>query len=335
MKKLGIDVGYGFTKVVAEAEGDIARHVSFASAVIATKNGDLSALSGGQVKHLLSIEDMASEHSEYAVGSAALALGADRAWANGVRTGYLPLVIAGALAAGAHGQLEVALGLPLGVYLKKEERARLRTAVEGTNVWASLDKAEAKQVSIERVRVYPQGYGAYLSALMNHPALTGQFVGLIDVGYRTTEYLLFSPADGVSVPDEARSGSLDVGVSMALDAVRAYVAQEVGAAYSPPTALIEEAVARGVITVRGRAIRVSEAWQSAGAALAEQISDAIHRTWGERMDFLAALLLAGGGGEILSRHLPEAQVLPRPVYANAEGFLMRLRAQDPTPLQTA
>ncbi|MDA8344921.1 MAG: ParM/StbA family protein [Thermaerobacter sp.] len=330
MRKLGIDVGYGFTKAAAETEGDISRHASFASAVIAARNSDLSTLSGGQVKHLLSIEDMASGRSEYAIGSAALALGADRAWANGVRTGYLPLVIAAALAVGASGQLEVALGLPLGVYLKKDERARLRAAVEGVNVWASLDKAEARQFSIGRVRVYPQGYGAYLSALSSFPALSGQFVGLIDVGYRTTEYLLFSPTDGVSIPDEKRSGSLDVGVSMALDAVRSYVAQEVGAAYSPPTSLIEEAVARGVITVRGREVHVSEAWNSAGAMLAEQVLDAIHRAWGERMDFLAALLLAGGGGEVLARHLPEAQVLPRPVYANAEGFLMRARAQDPT-----
>lgn len=325
MRKIGVDVGYGFTKAVAE--GDPLRRVSFASAVTSVRHGDLTVLGGTSTRHLLSIEDVAAGRSEFAIGPAALALGADRAWSDGARSGYLPLVITALLAADTFDQVEVALGLPLAVYLNRDERVRLRSAVEGTNVWASLDGAEARQVRIERARVYPQGYGAYLSALADQPGLAGRFVGLIDVGYRTTDYLLLTPVEGVSIPDEARSGSLDIGVSTALDTVRSYVAREVGVAYVPPAGLIEEALSQGSFVVKGRTIPVTEAWHSAGAALAEQVADAIRRVWGERMDFLASLLLAGGGGELLAGHLPGAQLLPRPVFSNAEGFLMRAQAQ--------
>ena len=319
---VAVDVGYGYTKAVADG----ARLV-MPSVVAPAPDGDFAVLSGSGLKHRLDL--LTDRRERLVVGEAALGAGAERSWADGARSGYLPLVYASLLAVGAAGDVDVALGLPLAVYLRKDERQRLRASVEGKRVWASLDGSDARAVAVRRAWVYPQGYGAYLAALAADPGLAGEYVGLVDVGYRTTDYVLLVPGEGgTATVDAVRCGSVDVGLRVAYDAVRTGIAREAGMAFDPPEHYVERAVERGVMRVYDRDIDVKGMLGPAADGLGAQVTEALRRAWGERIGYLAVLLLAGGGGSLLTPHMKGARLVPDPVFANAEGFLLLARSRQ-------
>ena len=316
--QLGIDVGYGYTKVVA----DNGRRTVFPSLVTLAPRGDLTTIAGRSVRYRLRLVTKGSS-TDLLVGNAALLAGAHRDWGDHAadRAGYANLVLAAAAACGAEGAIDVGLGLPLSVYFQKSERDSLREAMRGLMAWVSLDGTEPRRISITDVHVYPQGFGAYVTSLRDNPSITGQAAGVIDVGFRTTDYLLLQPIEGASMPDESRSGSVDAGIGQALNAIRGYIARTVGASFDPPEGLIEDAVRRGNITVRNRDIDLRQPWSQALDALAYQVTTVLRRVWGEQLNYLAVIILAGGGGEALRQRITDARLIPDPLYANAAGFL--------------
>ncbi len=326
-----IDVGYGFTKALASPGGG--RSIFPSAIAPARGSGDLAAaLGGGTVQHRMSVAIQGVELQEFLVGSAALAAGATRSWsADGDgRQDYAVLVLAALAAVGASGLVDIALGLPLSVYLNKDERRRLRDHIWGLRAAVSWDGRASTTVEAASVKVLPQAVGAYYSALLGSDGarLAGQMVGVVDIGYHTSDFLLLVPGgDGVSVPDEARSGSLDAGMSQPIDAVRQYVSSKTGTPFAAPEGMIEAALRNGGhLTVRGREIDVRSAYDEALRTLADRITSEIQRSWGQRIDFLSATLLAGGGGQEVAPylHLPAITVVEDPIYANAAGFLQML-----------
>ncbi len=328
--RVAIDVGYGFTKALS---GNGGRSI-FPSAVITARgSGDLAAaLGGGSQKHRLSVQGSTDLHPrEYLVGAAALTAGASRSWdtSGSGRDDYLLLVLSALGAVGAEGPIDLALGLPLSVYLQRDERRALRDRVAGLSAWVSWDGRDARRVEIASVKVLPQAAGAYYQALaQDGPRLAGQMAGVVDIGYHTTDYMLMSPGDGgTSVPDEARSDSLDAGMSQVIDAVRAYVSAQTGVAFSPPEGMVETTLSNGGhLTVRGRDLDLHPAYEAALRDLAGRVEAEMQRAWGDRIDYLAALLVAGGGGAAAAPHLrlPGLRVMADPAFANAAGFLEML-----------
>ena len=326
------DVGFGFVKALSANGG----RSLFPSSVVEAKGpGDLAAALGGGIalKHRMSVYITSlPSPQEYLVGSAALAAGATRSWsADGDgRQDYHLLVLAALASVGASGLVDIALGLPLSVYLNRDERRRLRDHVWGLRAQVGWDGRTTVDVEAASVKVLPQAVGAYYSALLGPDGakLAGQAVGVVDIGYHTTDFLLLTPGDGgVSIPDESRSGSLDSGMSQVIDAVRQHVSATTGTPFSAPEGLIENAVRNGGhITVRGHAVEVLPAYSQALEALATRIATEIQRTWGRSIDYLAATLLAGGGGAEVAPHLhlPAITVTPDPIFANASGFLAML-----------
>jgi len=328
--QVAIDVGYGFTKALSDRRG---RSI-FPSAVTSARGtGDLAAaLGGGSAQGHLRVQRSGLQADEYLVGQAALSAGAARSWsADGDGREDYPLLVLAALAAvGAEGPVDLALGLPLSVYLSREQRKALRDRIAGIAAWVSLDGHDARHVQASYVRVLPQAVGAYYAALLGPDGarLAGQGVGVVDVGYHTTDYLLMVPGDsGASMPDEARSGSIDAGMSQVVDTVRQHVSGATGTPFAAPEGLIEGALRNtGHITVRGEVVDLRPAYTEALQDLAGRIEAEIQRAWGQRIDYLAATLLAGGGGTAVTQHLrlQGAQIVTDPVFANAAGFLAML-----------
>lgn len=328
--QVSIDVGYGFTKALS---GNGGRSI-FPSAVIAARGtGDLAAaLGGGSQKHRLSVQGRTDLHPrEYLVGAAALTAGASRTWdtSGSGRDDYLLLVLSALGAVGAEGPIDLALGLPLSVYLQRDERRALRDRVAGLSAWVSWGGRNARHVEISSVKILPQAVGAYYQALaQDGPRLAGQMAAVLDIGYHTTDYMLMTPGDdGTSVPDEGRSGSLDAGMSQAIDAVRTYVSAQTGVAFSPPEGMVETTLGNGGrITVRGRDLDLRPAYEDALRDLAGRVEAELQRAWGDRIDYLVALLVAGGGGAAAAPHLRLSglRVMADPAFANAAGFLAML-----------
>lgn len=324
---VGVDVGFGFTKAVLP-DG---RSVSFPSvAVPVPGRGELAGtVGGGQVRHLVRVQRDGGGDGErlMLVGDAGLAAGGTRTWdAGGDRRDYAVLVLtAAALLGAAGGAIDLAVGLPLSAFLQPDARRALRDRLQGVGAWVSMDGADAARVDVRGVRVYPQAAGAYFAAMMADPELAGQRVGVLDVGYRTTDYLMMIPtgAGGV-MPDESRSGTVDAGIGQVYEAAGTMLSSR-GATVTPEA--VEQAVRTGrALTVSGRpAEDLPIVLDVAAERVAGEVSDRLRRAWSRDLGLLDCLLVAGGGGQALYPHLqaltPVARLLDAPAMANARGFV--------------
>lgn len=317
---VSVDVGYGFTKAVA----DSGRRASFPSTVSHDYTPALSdALGGAKDGHSVRLNRQGASETHRVGGDG------QRTWSinSAGRHGYDILALAAAALVGADGDIDLALGLPLGVWIEKDQRKALRDRLQGQEAWIAVDGGDARGIHIRSVRVFPQGAGAFLAALRADPTLSDRPVGLIDIGYKTTDFLLMraSKASAGLVPDETASGSLDIGAGHVFEQVRGEVSRSSGVLI--PDGAIEEAIERyhGRLYLRGNKMDVAALVDAQTRALAARVSESIRRVWSERLDLLGALLLAGGGGQLLLPHLrdlhPLLRVIPDPLFANAVGYL--------------
>jgi plasmid segregation protein ParM len=162
--------------------------------------------------------------------------------------------------------------------------------------------------------VFPQGIGA-LAAQSELPP--NGLVGLIDVGYRTVDYLMAQTnSEGIPQPLLDRSGTYTGGMHQAYLALAQMVESETGVHFEPHELAEKDVVTADVVTARGQRISL--------AALAADLQHHLETRWEGLLDRLDAVYLAGGGALALSPHLhwPGAVVVPEAQWANAAGFLL-------------
>lgn len=313
---VAVDVGYGFTKAVAAG----GRRVVFPSTIAPPSAGGrlADALGGSADGHTVSVLG----GPQYRVGGTG-----QRTWDADAtdRTGYDALCLSAACLVGATGEVDLALGLPLAAWLRKDQRRGLRDQFLGTSAWVSVDGAEAVHLVIGAVRVFPQGAGVFVAAATEDPSLASRPVGLIDIGYRTTDYLLMRRQTSGLAPDEAVCGSFDAGAGCVYERVRQTLTERSGVLV--PDAAVEDALAHydGRLFLRGAETDLRPLIDAEAQALAVEIGEQMRRLWSDRLDLLGAVLLAGGGGEAFGPYLTGLHPLVRPasdaLFANAAGFL--------------
>lgn len=151
----------------------------------------------------------------------------------------------------------------------------------------------------------------------------GQTVGVVDVGFRTSEYLLMLPVNGTHVPDIHRSGSIDVGAGHVYEMVVEAVSSQTGTLVPEAQVMAALHDNAGKLLFRGETIDLIPTLEAAARTTAGQIEGALRREWAGHTDFLGGLLALGGGAYLLNQWLTLAHVhVPdEPVLANARGFL--------------
>lgn len=325
---VAVDVGYGDLKAVTEAGARCTWQSTVQERPTAMARWD-SVLGGDGDGHLVSISQQGVT-GRYRVGGVGQRAAADPA---AERAGYGIHVLAALRLLGVEGPADLALGLPLALWLQPSRRRALGDALHGLSARVLVDRLVPADVIIRSVRILPQGAGAFQWALARDPSLAQRPTGLLDVGYRTTDYLLMRRADQGLAPDEDACGSVDAGVEVAYERVRQTLSDETGVLV--PEGSVEDALRhyRGRMFLGGGAVDVTPRVQSAFGAVAGEIADELRRAWTERLATLGAVLLAGGGGEALAPHLPALHPLTRTVpdaaFANALGFLAMLGVRVP------
>lgn len=331
---VSVDVGYGYTKAVT----DNGRRAWFPSVIAqASAFGRLASaigVAGPGYDVTLRLAD--GVDGRFLVGEAALLANGVRSWdlATSSRRDYNRLVLS---ALGVLGvpkpdttDVDLAIGLPLFVFFQPEERRAVQQQLAGLRAWAQVGDIGG-YVNIRDVKVYAQAVGAYVTAAGDAASATQGPVGLLDVGYRTTDYLLLNLTPVGPVPDETRSGSVDAGVGTAIEGVARAVGDATGVLV--PTGMIESALgASGALMVRGKRYDVKEMMAQEAESLGGRIVDQVRRAWDDRLDFLDALFVAGGGGQTMFLHLkalhPTSKLLDDPIFANARGFLSLAQAEN-------
>lgn len=328
--RVAVDLGYGYVKAMTPAG-----RVVFPSVVApaGASTGLRDVFGAKRPEYELNLHrDGRTEH--YLVGTAALSEpGAVRAWETEAAAGNIePLLATSVAALWSGGPLHIAVGLPLLHYAK--QRHFLQQRLETMDVEAAIGDGQAVRISRPRVTVLPQAIAGYYAAgergLLK--ALKGT-VGIIDVGYRTTDYLVVTLDQQANLEiREHLAGTLDLGMSQVTGSIQEAVQARIGRAVD--RLRIESALERdGILSYRGTPIDLTVYRDEARRAVADAIMAKLKADWGEDLDFFGAVLIMGGGGADLFPMLkglhPNMILLDEPQWANARGYLLAMQLDTP------
>lgn len=322
----GIDVGYGYTKG-ARLEG---LRVVFPSVVAEDhETDDLGRVLGSsRPDHRATIEEDGRVR-RYLFGNQALFARAVRTWRTSAaeRPDYPVLVLAALRLLNVSGDVRLAVGLPLELFKAREERSALADRLSHLQAVVSVDNSESRSIRVVDTLVLPQSAAAYYALLRQEPSVALTTSGIIDLGFRTVDYLLmrFQRGQRVSQPDSGASGSLELGMERIYERVARQLRQE-KAVLLEPSRVEDAVIMERDLTLKGERVNVAPLVGEASAALAREIADRLLVTWD--MSELDHVFLTGGGGRALAPYLrellPSVRLLPEPAYANAAGYAAML-----------
>ncbi|MGQ9498757.1 MAG: ParM/StbA family protein [Desulfotomaculales bacterium] len=314
---IAVDVGYSHVKAISE-EG---RRALLPSVVAPYRELVLADLSRDGVGHVVEIKRPSGEVTKYFVGELAVREGQVPIFTLARDKYLLPeqdaLLLAAARLLGTGQGTVLVAGLPVTDY--RERKETLRRHLEALAAWVSVDGEKHVWVTFSRIVVYPQGAGALLTV----PDLPEDgLVAVVDVGYKTTDYVTAQIVNGAVQPVSRLCGTVDCGVHQVLEAVAQEFQTRTGAPLDPVRA--GEVAARGKVFFRGKEIDLAPAVAAARRDVARAIAGRVLAALGDRADFVRRIYLAGGGAQALPdlpAMFPVAEILPDPQWANAVGFL--------------
>lgn len=324
--RVAVDLGYGYVKAMTHAQ-----KVMFPSVVAPAGNTTgLRGLFGAKTPEYELSLHREGRTERFLVGEAALSEpGAVRAWETEATAGNIvPLLATAVVALWSGGPVHLAVGLPLLHYAK--QRQFLQQSLEALDIEAALGDGQAIRITRPHVTVLPQAAAGYYAARERGQlkALSG-VVGIIDIGYRTTDYLVIARNQNGSLEIRERlAGTLDLGISQVTGIIQEAVQARIGRAVD--RLRIEGALAReGVLSYRGTPIVLTVYRDEARKAVAEAIMAKLKADWGEDLDFFGTVLVMGGGGADLFPMLkelhPNVTMLDDPQWANARGYLLTMQ----------
>ncbi|OEF96285.1 ParM/StbA family protein [Desulfuribacillus alkaliarsenatis] len=329
--RIAIDIGYGFVKAMNE-NGETLRFPSVVAldrsekmrTILKSQNEDysVSIWPAGELEN----------SKKYLVGDAAMVGGSGlRTWEEkAIENTNMQILIATAAALlGNDEDIELAVGLPLTYYRSQKEDVTV--LLKKLDVSVIVEGHNRKRVKVSDVYVFPQGAGAYYAACLGidgdvkNPQLVSSPVGLIDIGYRTTDILVMSKGKKGLMPREDLSGGIDLGMKYAYQIVQNEVEEVVKK--SVDLLSVEKAIfwEDSKLLHRGSEIDLAGFEDGAYEELAHQITSKVKIRWGDEIDSLSAVIIAGGGGEVLAPYLrhsfPTMIKMEKAAFANVEGFL--------------
>lgn len=316
---VGVDIGFGHVKTVTE------RGLDELPAVVAAWEPEGFRLEAALPDGIRG--GLRYGGRDYLVGTQALRHGhrrlvsLDRDWVGS--DVYRVLVLAALHRAASASGVEIRLvtGLPVGDLGRHAEHAR--SWLVGHHKIERLPSGETWEVTVGEARVMPQPFGTLLAQVLDDAGqirdydLARRRVGVIDVGFRTTDYLT---ADGLQVVPAGclsrNTGMADVLLDLSREIQFAY-----GLELDPHE--VNEAALRGTIDVSGQTMLLDRMLSPLLEAHASAIAGHATMLWG-RGQRLHQILVTGGGGEILRSYLtnlgPNVRGVPNARFQNAIGY---------------
>lgn len=317
MVSIGVDLGYGDTKVIGLND----KRLKFPSRW--AKHDNESWGIGGSVI-VLKVDDQFN----YVFGENAMGAGVREPLGDGrlADPDSLPLLAAALWASeiGSDGQtatVTVGSGTPLGTFDREVTAAR-QTLEGRTFKITSLD-GQIRQVRIDKLIMRPQGVGAALYMLDR--GLIEQQPGygiIVDIGSRTTDVLTINLLNMEPVVE--MSFSVQAGIGDAVSDISKSIAKETG--FVVPTDIAQKALSQQVM-FKQRKVGGHEVSDPILNSLTNRILDNLRSNLRGELDRVTALVPVGGGASLIGERLeilaPGAMIripdedLP---YANALGY---------------
>lgn len=307
MAYIGLDIGYGFTKMVyswQETDTLVANQQKFPTAIArinpkTTSSGyneiDVTEYGGNRY-----VVGEPAVHVKHNLGTRDI---------NFIKK-YGPLFIYEAmkLVAGGRDGNFIAIGLPPADYKlhRKELVHKLgQFTVDGRLINNS-------------VQVLPQAAVALVEWIQQHGSKND--IILADIGFNTLDVVPMH--NGKALPGESATINHG-GISQVADEVASVLRGQYGLQLNPHETVT--AIKDGYVTNYGEKVPIYEEIQSAVAGYVEWIYGQLQDQWGDRLRKSHHLVMIGGGCYILKNRIPEKYkamtcMLSQPEYANARGY---------------
>lgn len=322
--KIAVDVGYSSVKAVS----DSGKRIIFPSVVASYRENPVNGTMYSQYKrHVVNQNGIKNLVGDAAIRSLTGISSMDRE--KPVELHDLFIFTAAYLCGGntvpmGRDELNLGVGLPFAYY--RSQKDELKNRLQRLESDIQVDQGPEAHISFRDVNVYPQGLGL----LFGVPSLPQSgFVGLIDIGCFTTDYMLFSMEDGEPVPIPDACGSIEAGTYLVQQDISAGFLAKTGAplAYFMYRDALLAAQKNLPISFHGKEVNLSHIYQDSVQRTARLILENIRSVWVSRTEYLTLTAFAGGGAEMFraqTNTFPGSIIINNPVFANADGFLKLL-----------
>ncbi len=308
---IAIDIGYSAVKAIS----DTGTRITFPSVVAPSSEDLLNGVIRNVLRHRIK-----ANGQEYWVGEAAMQSSSAISTLSREKPAEIHdmLVATAAYLLGTEEGDNLVVGLPISYY--RTQRQELEKRLLTMNEFINVDGGPTKRISFSKVKVHPQALGALFLQ-----ELTEGFAGVIDIGYLTTDYLLFDVQQGQPIPILEACGSIEIGVSQVYQRLATVFHAKTGVNLPiyMQTKAINKSLRGDTLLVAGKEIDLTREIKQICRETTRQIEESVKSYWRDKIDFVHQITGIGGGMELLRSYftLSQLNILPDPTYSNAKGFL--------------
>lgn len=243
--------------------------------------------------------------------------------------GALVLLGEAIVRAGAYGEIALATGAPLDLFVKERESVKVWKDMELT---VSTTNGKNYKVKISEIFMQPQSLGAAIALenLDRFPRLPGIGV-VIDIGSKTTDIVSLAMSENEEPLDIIRPlcFSLRGGVGDFFNRIGNGIARELGT-FRPQTGLIKAAIGKETFSFSGKSCALRPIETAIRNEVVQSIQNEIRLRFGEQLPLVVAVAVVGGGakpfllGSVVEGLFPGAEIVPVELdiapLMNAAGF---------------
>lgn len=322
MYKIGLDIGYGNTKIVTEK----GNRICFPSLAKPGEKIDLDKMLSAAGDYVVTINgqtwfvgEMAAKEHRFAIR----AFDDTQRFNNPAFQAMLATSIA-AVTSGDEQNILLVTGLPLSSYAKSEKQ--FRDFLSNFTAMVEIGGVE-KNIAVKQAHVFPQAAGIFLNPhceKFKKEIKPGDLTTVVDIGYRTTDVATFKYTRNEDFEFVLEySFTLDIGMVSVFRDLANRIAEEIGA-FDVSFESAERTFMTGSCRVDGKEKDYGDVNRLVAQKTVESIADA-YRQRGPGKDTYSHVIMAGGGSialkSELSKAFPEAIFMDDAQFANAIGFL--------------
>jgi len=290
--KLGIDLGFGFTKIAyATPDGNITT-LKFPSWVAYFERTPMSQIEPIEVD---GIEYVVGEYAKYERQKLEMASIEEFVKLS-------PILVKEAIRrTGSPTEMVVGIAPKFKDYRSEIEK-RIHSTIPGNY----------------ELSVMPQGFGAYIDLIDTKPELTQEDILIVDIGFNTVDYILISNGKRI------KGNTIEkLGMTEAVNIFRSLIPPSYSQLqnYSPSRLLQIFESPKGEVLVMGSTLNLSSFREKAIIRYSELVLSRLKEEVGSLITEIPYILVVGGGAYYVKLPLRNVIIPDQPEYANARGFL--------------
>ena len=202
-----------------------------------------------------------------------------------------------------YAPVNIVTGLPVGFYREYHQRfAKLLKGQHEITFQKNDGSSENCRLNIGNLRIIPQPLGSIFNLLLNDSGkivnreLAKQKIGVIDIGFRTTDFCIFHGLQYV----ERGSSTTDTGIAKSFGVIAKKLRDE--CKVNVELFRLYSAIETGFIKIRGKEFNIAKIRDAVFSHAASIIASDVDRLWADDWD-IDAIIISGGGSMELSKYL--------------------------------